>query len=433
MAFGVSPDGALMLCATDSQSLQMWDLPKRELVRTWRAHKFPVVLIEWDVTSTLVATASSDRSTIVWDARGGFATHALPSMPGVPSMLRFARYSSSDANAIELWTGSSTGDYSLRVSDLGNSRSSQAQKMGSRAASSQGASKRSSFRRLDGHHASAVDIAFDGVASRAYSVAATVGRDQVLHLWDPKQSLKPIATRPLFEHPEAVVSLGTYTERELRGSAAGGAAKSRRAKRGRAAGEMPDSDPAVSAGWTSWWLATAGDSGRIRLWSIERSGAVSKPLVIQERASVSLATMLQRPSEWILHGELSAMATASESQRAGTASDSPAILSEQVACMRNFRRSPGSIGSSDSMAWPSVLVATRDHFIAQIDFNIPERVATPSGAGAAMGGSASSHTGSTRSACMRVPRVVVGHSDEVLSIAWINRSGPRWAPDAKMV
>lgn len=71
---------------------------------------------------------------------------------------------------------------------------------------------------LDGHHAPAVDVAFDSVPGQAYTVAATVGRDRVMHLWTPSISTgkgrarKPVATRALLEHAEAIVSLGVRGE-----------------------------------------------------------------------------------------------------------------------------------------------------------------------------------------------------------------------------
>lgn len=214
---------------------------------------------------------------------------------------------------------------------------------------------------------------------------------------------------------------------------AGAGSKSRRAKRGRKAhqragedsvGEGEDAAQAeagAGAGglegqWSTWWVATAGDSGLVRLWAISR-GAGDGSFSVSEAARVRLSALLASPSKWMGSGELvSTLPGTTATSGAGQAKEAAeAPVSEQVSCMRlswTASSRPGGLAS--------VVLATRDRSIAQLDFRA--RDGAKGGGSKAMGASLSME----QAAAIRVRRVIVGHSDEVLSVGFTHPTGPRW-------
>lgn len=60
------------------------DMIDSSVIRTWKSlHLTPVVEIEFDTTTTLVATAGTDGSLKVWDIRKQYCTHNLKGGAGV--------------------------------------------------------------------------------------------------------------------------------------------------------------------------------------------------------------------------------------------------------------------------------------------------------------------------------------------------------------
>ncbi|KAI9277654.1 WD40-repeat-containing domain protein [Sporodiniella umbellata] len=89
----VKPDGKHLVSASRSLSVHIWDLLKGECVRTIRAHDTsPVIVMDMDETSTLVATGFADGSIKVWDVDKGYCTHNLRGHGGVISAVKFHRH-----------------------------------------------------------------------------------------------------------------------------------------------------------------------------------------------------------------------------------------------------------------------------------------------------------------------------------------------------
>lgn len=54
-----------------------------------QAHDAPVTVMAMDPSGGLLATASADRSVLVWDVDGGFCTHAFRGHKGVVTSIVF--------------------------------------------------------------------------------------------------------------------------------------------------------------------------------------------------------------------------------------------------------------------------------------------------------------------------------------------------------
>jgi U3 small nucleolar RNA-associated protein 13 len=103
-ALALSPDGRVVYAASRSLQVRAFDLsgsgsaaaaadgaaapPPREL-RAFRGHRAPVAAMAVHPSGGLLATASADRSARVWDADGGFCTHALTGHAGVVLAVAF--------------------------------------------------------------------------------------------------------------------------------------------------------------------------------------------------------------------------------------------------------------------------------------------------------------------------------------------------------
>jgi WD40 repeat protein len=54
-----------------------------------QAHDAPVTVMALDPSGGLLATASADRSVLVWDVDGGFCTHAFRGHKGIVTSVEF--------------------------------------------------------------------------------------------------------------------------------------------------------------------------------------------------------------------------------------------------------------------------------------------------------------------------------------------------------
>ncbi|CAG8464371.1 1252_t:CDS:10 [Acaulospora colombiana] len=73
--FAVTPDGRHLVSSSRSLSVKIWDLTTGKIKRSFKAHEAPIIVMDIDATSTLVATGSADSTIKVWDIDGGFCTH----------------------------------------------------------------------------------------------------------------------------------------------------------------------------------------------------------------------------------------------------------------------------------------------------------------------------------------------------------------------
>jgi U3 small nucleolar RNA-associated protein 13 len=60
-----------------------------ECSRSFKAHVGPVLAMDFEATSTLLATGSADATIKVWDIRKGFCTHNFKGSSGVVSTVKF--------------------------------------------------------------------------------------------------------------------------------------------------------------------------------------------------------------------------------------------------------------------------------------------------------------------------------------------------------
>ncbi|CAJ0854716.1 11188_t:CDS:10 [Entrophospora sp. SA101] len=111
--FGITPDDKLLVSASRSLLVKIWDLKTGKLLRTFRAHDSPIIVMAIDPTSSLVATGSADGVVKIWDIEGGFCTHNFHGHGGVISSLKFYKQGQ---NNWKLASGSD--DCNIRIWDL---------------------------------------------------------------------------------------------------------------------------------------------------------------------------------------------------------------------------------------------------------------------------------------------------------------------------
>ena len=117
--FSVSPDGKLLVVALQSLIINIYSIAEKEefkldftVLHKFKAHEAPVLVMDFDPTSTLVATGSADSTIKIWDAAKGHATHNLKGHAGVLSALKFHPL----RNNMQLASGSD--DCKVRLWDL---------------------------------------------------------------------------------------------------------------------------------------------------------------------------------------------------------------------------------------------------------------------------------------------------------------------------
>ena len=221
--------------------------------REVRAHTRPVVSMAFSPSGALLATGGADRSCMVWDTLGGFATHSLKGHGGVVSLVRFHP----DASRSELVTATDAGDTSFRVWDLG-----------SPAAGGKGRGKAASAGAVcvqveeDAHASSVEEVAFAGEADAAAgrgavgACAVTAGRDGTMVVWSVPplerggaraaqgRRWTAVCTVPMFEPVPGLVSWPAMA---------------------------PGCRPAGHEGAEAFFLSV-GRRGLVRLWRVSSAG-----------------------------------------------------------------------------------------------------------------------------------------------------------------
>ena len=162
-------DQPLEQLVTASRSLQLtvWDLSNGKMVRQWRAHEAPVLMMDFDPSGRLLATGSADSSVQCWDLDKQICTHTLRGHSGIISALRFHP----DADRWTLFTGSD--DCQVRVWDL---------------------LTRSCAAVLDGHSSVVRGLA---VSEDGWTLLSA-GRDKVVNAWDLRK-FALLKTMPVLE------------------------------------------------------------------------------------------------------------------------------------------------------------------------------------------------------------------------------------------
>ncbi|RUS34835.1 WD40-repeat-containing domain protein [Jimgerdemannia flammicorona] len=180
--FAIKPDGRYLVSASRSLVMRTWDLSTGQMVRSYKAHEAPIIVMDADRTSTLVATGSADSTVKVWDVDKGYCTHNFKGHGGVVSAIKFHP----DKHKWILVSGAD--DCQVRVWDL---------------------MKRSCIAVLESHVSviRGLDFSHDGWHLISGS------RDRVVNVWDLKQK-KLLRTFPIYETIETVGLLVPETQME---------------------------------------------------------------------------------------------------------------------------------------------------------------------------------------------------------------------------
>ena len=169
----MTPNQQFIVTASTSLLLRLWDASNGMMIRSWKAHEAPVLAMECDASSTLMATGSADSTIKVWDIEKGFCTHNLKGHSGIISCLSFHP----DAQRLLLASGSD--DSKVKIWDLYAKKALQT---------------------LEGHVSTVRGLGF----SEDGETLITGGRDQVLLVWnwETKSLLKTI---PIYESIEGLL------------------------------------------------------------------------------------------------------------------------------------------------------------------------------------------------------------------------------------
>ena len=228
--FKVSPDDKIVATATRSLLLKHWDWHEPKCIRTWKAiHTSPIVSMDFDETSTLLATGGSDGTIKVWDLVQQYCTHNFKGSTGVVTSVRF--------HPSNLTLYSAAAEYNIKVWDLNTSRC--------RAI-------------LEGHNSAVTCMQFP-----SEHCMISGGRDNIVALWDvptkPSSTcIEPSKVIPIFKAVEDILILSEeHLPKEL----------------------ISDAPKSSS---NNFYFTTSGSDGIFRVWESE-----SGKCVCQTQSAVS--------------------------------------------------------------------------------------------------------------------------------------------------
>jgi U3 small nucleolar RNA-associated protein 13 len=105
--FCLRPDEKDIVIATAKFSIIHYILDTKQQMKTMKAHRMPILCMEYDPTGTLVVTGSADHNIRVWDVAKGFCTHnfsdhndLIKTVYWDPNPKGLRIFSSSDDNSI---------------------------------------------------------------------------------------------------------------------------------------------------------------------------------------------------------------------------------------------------------------------------------------------------------------------------------------------
>jgi len=174
--FTASPDGTMLITASKNLLLHQFDLTTKQLKRRWKAtHKTPILCMEFDATSTLLATGSSDTTIKIYDTSKQYLTHNFKGTEDAVSLVCYHP----DAEKLVLFSSSVNGK--IRMWCLKTSKC---------------------LSIFEGHFSQVTGIEF----SKDQDTMISSGRDKVLIIWDLKHR-NQIKTIPVFEHIESITSI----------------------------------------------------------------------------------------------------------------------------------------------------------------------------------------------------------------------------------
>jgi U3 small nucleolar RNA-associated protein 13 len=148
--------------------------------RTWKAvHVAPITFMCIEDTSTLLATASSDYTTKIWDIKAQYCTHNLR---GATGLLRYVAFYPVIEDKQQLVTGADDGK--IRVYNLNTSKQDAC---------------------LEGHYSAVTCFSYIlGDDEKTYSKLMSSSRDKVIILWD-LTSFAKLKTVALYESIESFI------------------------------------------------------------------------------------------------------------------------------------------------------------------------------------------------------------------------------------
>lgn len=73
--FALHPNHQEIVIATTKFTLRHWLWKEKVTTKNIRAHRMPILCMEYDPTGTLIATGSADKTIRVWDIMKGYCTH----------------------------------------------------------------------------------------------------------------------------------------------------------------------------------------------------------------------------------------------------------------------------------------------------------------------------------------------------------------------
>ncbi|CCJ29454.1 unnamed protein product, partial [Pneumocystis jirovecii] len=109
-------EGTRLIIASRSLMLRHYEIPSGNLIYSLKAHDAPIIVMESDITSTLIATGGAEGSVKVWDIKGGYITHQFKGHGSVISAIRF---STEIKKRKDRWLlATAADDYKIKVWDL---------------------------------------------------------------------------------------------------------------------------------------------------------------------------------------------------------------------------------------------------------------------------------------------------------------------------
>lgn len=114
--FCMHPTAKEVVVATSKSLLQHVSLETKEKMRSIKAHRMPILTMDFDPSGTLVATGSADKTVKVWDILKGYCTHSFSNHTDVVKLVKF------HPNSERLMLFSTSDDNTICVYDLRDSK-----------------------------------------------------------------------------------------------------------------------------------------------------------------------------------------------------------------------------------------------------------------------------------------------------------------------
>eukprot|EP00941_MAST-03F_sp_MAST-3F-sp1_P000419 g419.t1 len=183
LSFALHPNNNQLVTASRNLLLRVWDLEKNVCINSFKAHKSPVISVDYDPSGTLIATGGTDRVVLVHDALKGHCTHKFVGHEGIVTLVQFHPI----AGRLQLFTASD--DCTVRVWDLVTYKC---------------------IAVLKSHMSQVTSISF---SEDGYTLVSA-GRDKIVHIWDLR-TYKLKKTVPTYEVLEGIQILPKKDKKDV--------------------------------------------------------------------------------------------------------------------------------------------------------------------------------------------------------------------------